>query len=134
MCQYYFSVLFQVKIKKFLNRENVVEFLNTLKKSNTILSKEIFLCIGCGQLESDWWTSKRKKPDVEVTNAEDARLWIGSPGFDGQPACGANTYAPEAQNSIFDYKHHFSSSRNNFNTISNSTVLAISVSTKGLFM
>ena len=92
------------------------------------------MCIGCGQLESDWWTSKRKKPDVEVTNAEDARLWIGSPGFDGQPACGANTYAPEAQNSIFDRKNHSWTFRNILNRISNSTVLAISIYTKALFM
>merc|ERR1712083_525968 len=28
---------------------------------------------------------------------EDARLWIGSPGFEDQPPCGKNTYAPEGE-------------------------------------
>merc|ERR1712008_55118 len=27
----------------------------------------------------------------------DARLWLGSPGFEDQPPCGKNTYAPEGE-------------------------------------
>jgi hypothetical protein len=38
-------------------------------------------------------------PDPEVSNKEDARLWIGSPGFEDQPPCGKNTYAPEVTES-----------------------------------
>ena len=38
-------------------------------------------------------------PDPEVSNKEDARLWIGSPGFEDQPPCGKNTYAPEVTDS-----------------------------------
>ena len=39
-------------------------------------------------------------PDPEVSNKEDARLWIGSPGFEDQPPCGKNTYAPEVTESM----------------------------------
>merc|ERR1719319_1170914 len=58
---------------------------------------EHHLPTGCGHLESHWWTDSKKKPDPVVSKKEDARLWIGSPGFEDQPPCGKNTYAPEGE-------------------------------------
>ena len=46
-------------------------------------------------------------PDPEVSNKEDARLWIGSPGFEDQPPCGKNTYAPEVTESKTVKSIHF---------------------------
>ena len=46
-------------------------------------------------------------PDPEVSNKEDARLWIGSPGFEDQPPCGKNTYAPEVIESKTVKSIHF---------------------------
>ena len=55
---------------------------------------------GCGYLDGDWRMTGLK-PDC---NSKDChgdprsnRMYIGSPGYDGSPPCGANTYAPEGE-------------------------------------
>ena len=54
---------------------------------------------GCGPLDGDWRMrcpkpdSKWCPQDLQLPN----RMYIGSPGFDGSPSCGKNTYAPEGE-------------------------------------
>jgi hypothetical protein len=43
----------------------------------------------------------------DQSRKEDARLWIGSPGFEDQPPCGKNTYAPEVTESKTVKSIHF---------------------------
>ena len=46
---------------------------------------------GCGVLDGDW-----RFQNMRPVN-EPPHIYIGSPGYNGSPPCGANTYAPEGE-------------------------------------
>ena len=46
---------------------------------------------GCGTLDGDWRFYKMRPIN------EPPHIYIGSPGYNGSPPCGANTYAPEGE-------------------------------------
>lgn len=46
---------------------------------------------GCGTLDGDW-----RLTNMRPIN-EPNHIYIGSPGYNGSPPCGANTYAPEGE-------------------------------------
>ena len=55
---------------------------------------------GCGPLDGDWRFKSGKpncQPYCEDDIARPNKMYIGSPGYDGSPPCGPNTYAPEGE-------------------------------------
>ena len=55
---------------------------------------------GCGPLDGDWrMTGGKPNCNSEVCQGDPKsnRMYIGSPGYDGSPPCGANAYAPEGE-------------------------------------
>ena len=57
---------------------------------------------GCGPLDGDW-RFKFGRPNCQKYCGNDIarpnKMYIGSPGYDGSPPCGPNTYAPEGETS-----------------------------------
>ena len=55
---------------------------------------------GCGPLDGEW-RMKYGKPNCHPYCPENVsrpnKLYLGSPGYDGSPPCGPNSYAPEGE-------------------------------------